>query len=162
MTGRARGGVILGSGLAQTGGVWSGLGSKLSPYPAVDRGTFSPPGPVPVPVQAGLSVRERSRELGWVPHASPKTGKRLWGGWGDLYPFDGFDPGEFRVLSPQKPTFPIQKAFFLRFCRFFVTTESATLSGRVQNLFAYYMKGWDTRTCTSYVSGECVLRLRPL
>jgi len=77
-----------------------------------------------------------------------------------LCTFDGFDPGEFRVSSPRNPTLPIQKAFFLRFCRLFVTTESATLSDRVQNLFAYYMKGWVSRTCTGYVSGElCTLAL---
>jgi hypothetical protein len=136
-----------------------GSGRTLRVAIAMDRGTFSLPGPLPVPARARGSTGRTSPQVGCVPHASPKSPKQLWGGgWDELCTFDGFDPGEFRVLSPQNPTLPIQKAFFLRFCRLFVTTGSATLSDRVQNLFAYYMKGWVSRTCTGYVSGElCTL-----
>ena len=55
------------------------------------------------------------------------------------YSFGHVDPGEFRFLIPRKTTFLIQKALFLRFCLFFVTTVSATLSETVTDPLSYLM-----------------------
>ena len=146
--------------MSRTGGLAQGLGPGWGRFHRP--GDFLPPvdpSPGPPKPSRGRWARPVTSHMsrGHPPRVPDSSG----GGRGSCTVLGGLTRANFDFESPKIPLFPYKKRFFLRFCRFFVTTESATLSNWVQNPFSYYMKGWDMRKCTRVVSG-CLLWLRLL